>query len=143
MGSVQSMEKCPKCTGVMVVDAYYKSGEESSFSTHCGYSRDFVMVRDNDGTPVIENGSWKYAETITEGYGAFHIRYANELGQVGGFNEPIPPKLIGSFIDMMDRPDVDAENSYLISFEDGKLIALFGEIPDLYSEEEESEEHYA
>lgn len=135
MGSVIDYEACPKCAGVMMVDHYYRSGEEYSMCQRCGYYRAVTMKRDEEKNIIFVeydgNEVPDLEEEVHEGFGSYRIMSKEGGGQGGGFSEPISEETIKEFMSIFAQDDVDESTSYLMRFENGETEVIMGTPEDM------------
>ena len=71
MGSLHTVEECPKCkeASTFTLDYYYKRGEEYGFCTHCGYTRNQFERNDQREARTEEHGGYGVVWKQTKKYG--------------------------------------------------------------------------
>jgi hypothetical protein len=87
MGSVIDYIECPNCKHEAADDFNYKTGEEYTFCTNCGYSHTFFLKRDEDGEIVTEEDgtTWVFEEnTIDNPYGCYKVSTYKSKGMAVG-----------------------------------------------------------
>lgn len=143
MGSVIDYTRCPQCGGVYYRDFNYRSLEEFCACSRCGKTESLSIERDSDGNAILdEGGKPHYVEDSHFGFGAARIMKTTGIGTVLHFGEPVDKETNALFHEALhSNQDIDEANCYLTSWDSdkGDVIALFGEVPPLYSEEEDEE----
>lgn len=132
MGSIVEHIKCPVCSGVMVNDVYYRSGEEYANCLRCGIVRNCEWKR-NESNELIKNdkGQILFDHVHLEGYGVYGIYNHEGSGQVGVLNKPITEDMIEEFRQTFENEVTDKDRSYVAKWEDGKQIVILGEADNL------------
>lgn len=98
MSSVQDIEKC-KCGGKAYVDFDLRTSEEDKFCSHCGYTFEHLLNRDEHGNPTDGN----YQTTIQDGYGSLFISYITDDFRIRCFHEPISGEIVEKFFNEINH----------------------------------------
>ena len=143
MGSVVDYVRCPQCGGVYFRDYYYRTSEEYRSCSRCGKTESWSIERDEAGNAVLdEGGKPRYIEESHAGCGAARIMGTKGVGTVLHFIKPIDEQTKAAFLETLaSNPDIDTSMCYLTAWDDakGEVVAVYGEIPPLYEEEESDE----
>ena len=83
MGSIIDDIECPNCAHDAYSDFYYKTGEEYLNCNNCGYHRSATIVNRNKKLSELTEDDWENKE-LKNPYGAYKIKYYDELGYVCG-----------------------------------------------------------
>ncbi len=155
MASVQRHIECKRCKFKGCFNEINcKTCEEYAQCPKCGYVLYFVALRDRK--KMAENPATTYLKLTKDGkyiyrlyepktYGAYHIKHKRGGGRFGSVKRPITERAINYFKEIFREDEVDSELSYLTKWdgEKGKLEIVLGNFcPDMWLEEEESEEIY-
>jgi hypothetical protein len=80
MGSVIDYIECPNCESPDCHnDFYYKTGEEYTFCSDCGYTRNVIIVNREKKLSELEDKDWRVDE-VKNPWGSYRIK---EIGNVG------------------------------------------------------------
>jgi hypothetical protein len=80
MGSVIDTIECPNCKKEdCYVDFYYKTGEEYTFCSDCGYSKQIHIINREKNLNELTDDDWRMDE-VANPWGCFRIK---EIGMVG------------------------------------------------------------
>jgi hypothetical protein len=83
MGSVIDYIDCPNCGHEAHSDFYYKTGEEFTNCSHCGFYQYIELHPDVRDLSSIKDSDWKITE-CTDPYGAYRIKYIGTVGNMCG-----------------------------------------------------------
>jgi len=92
MGSVINEIECPNCKSSAYNDFYYKTGEEFTHCSDCGYSYEATYKRDENNILVTKDGTENFnfdnlileiSESLTP-FGSYRLKYLNEIGTMIG-----------------------------------------------------------
>ncbi|MTT31794.1 hypothetical protein GMB86_07185 [Terrilactibacillus sp. BCM23-1] len=124
MGSTYSVIKCPHCACSAIEDFYYKSDEKYIICDNCGYNYSQFYKIDPVKGEVLEVDE-------REGHGVCVI-----VRKDGGrkrilFNSVITAKEFEKYSKIFSEDDVDQEASYMVGYEHGCFIPLFGNPPSM------------
>ncbi|MCR2823670.1 hypothetical protein [Lederbergia panacisoli] len=120
MASMLSVIKCPNCGHSAVEDDYYDIGERYAYCDHCGYNY--------TKTTKEINGKFQLVEKEYKGYGVFKMVYKSGNKTLNMLNDPITDESFEKY-KMTFMNDLNQEQSYLVSFENGLFTTLLGNPP--------------
>lgn len=141
MGSVMDIIECPQCGGLYTKDYYYKTGEEYRTCARCGRHEEWVIVRDENGKPVLnEKGHLQTNYELSEGFGSLKLAYTDGFGHIYSLSSSVDQALIDEFNRALEDPNIDKDGSYLSSWDTEKkeLVMICGKMPETYAEFNES-----
>src|SRR4051812_5844878 len=110
MASIMLYTKCPQCSGIAVMDDYYKIGDQYIWCERCGFS----YTKEQDHYDSKENKIY-FKEEETKGYGMFKIVNKEGKSRLFPINNPLTEEQIKEYKEEMDRDDIDQEKCYLVS----------------------------
>jgi len=143
MGSVIDYTRCPQCGGVYFRDYYYRTDEEHCSCVRCGKTYEVSLLRDDAGNLILdEKGAPQYAENSQNGYGAAYFKRKDGIGTILHFGEPVSDEIKQAYLKTLeDNPDLDISVCYLTAWDEAKgdVVAVFGEIPPLYEDDNPDE----
>jgi len=129
MGSVIDYIECPNCKQEAYNDYYYKTGEEITQCTSCGFIHSMFYKRDDEGKLVKKNDKLGYEfenlimeEHIIENpYGSYRVNFVNVPSrQVGTFESE---EQANQFVkDLEEDKEHTVESVELSRFINGKII---------------------
>ena len=83
MGSVIDTIECPNCKQEAVTDFYYKSGEEVTICSHCGYYKSVTIKNREKKLNELTDEDWEIKE-VSKPFGAYKLKpkesIATQLG---------------------------------------------------------------
>jgi Zn ribbon nucleic-acid-binding protein len=83
MGSVIDTIECPNCKQEAIIDFYYKSGEEITICSHCGYYKSITIKNREKNLNELTDDDWEVKE-ISNPYGSYRLKskegIATQLG---------------------------------------------------------------
>lgn len=123
MASVISPIECPNCHRTATEDYYYKSEERYVWCFKCGYNYTKTIKWESAG-------DYEYLEEEFTGYGVSVLKKKVGRGKSLMHNGPITPEDIEAYKKEFFSEGTDQENSYLVKYEDGEFVVLFGTLPD-------------
>jgi hypothetical protein len=89
MTSVMSQyERCSKCGHkAMITDFQTRTAEESHFCTACGYLAEWFIMRNEDGSPILnEHGEWQIDCNENEPRGAYVLEISSGVRRLGSIH---------------------------------------------------------
>lgn len=138
MSSVIDYEKCPHCGGVMTSEFDCRTQESYRFCRRCGCVENYVIVRDPDNNPVLdENGNVQFRTEALPGYGCASFHQTNGLGVSYPLIAPFEESTLRMFLDDANDPHIERDKCYLTRWDPGlnDVVAVFGQTPPTYDEE--------
>lgn len=125
MASTISAIACPHCGCCATLDDQYKLDNKIIWCFRCGYYYEKVTkyIGDTDEFCIEEN---EY-----EGYGRYAlVTKDGETKDYILFHQKLSDEDIQSYLNKMQKSDVDLEQSYLVLFVDGEFQFLAGTIKE-------------
>jgi hypothetical protein len=140
MSSYDDYINCKICNRDALFGFYYREGTSNIDCPYCGYQyEDYYLIdRKHEKKTgekiykVTKDRKWIHRIRKRIGYGAYCINKLSGWGYFGGFSKPITRDDIDKFIQTINRPEIDKEKSYLLSFDPTtkELTAVIGKIPE-------------
>ena len=132
MGSVMDWGDCPRCKSVesYMSDFYYKTGEEYSYCSECGYSKEMSFKRDGNGEFLLmdsENGT-KVDNLIQqviineEPYGSYRVEYENGGANIGTLTTPKDYGIFVSEVVSLTNQENEIKNVVFSKFVGGEIV---------------------
>ena len=137
MGSVQDMIKCPQCNGIYMTDFNYRTQEEFRNCSRCGRTERWFIIRDEEGNAVLDkDGRVQMDYELQQGCGSARVFFKNGVGQIWSFSEPIDEETKQAYLEILKKPEVNKEESYLTFWDSQKneVLAVYGKLPETYDE---------
>ncbi|QST02228.1 hypothetical protein IMZ31_22505 (plasmid) [Pontibacillus sp. ALD_SL1] len=130
MGSVQDTKACGKCSGMMTTDVEYRTREYFNMCKRCGFVEEAVLQKDIHGDPVRgEHGGFLLERKESGGYGVSYLQFRGGVGRTDSFIYPMENGGVKVFKDLLQNEGVLREESYLITFDQGKATVQYGNPP--------------
>ena len=83
MGSVLDTINCPNCQLEACTDFYYKTGEEYTNCSHCGYHRSATIINRDKNLNDLTEEDWEIKE-VKQPYGAFKYQMVGDIATTCG-----------------------------------------------------------
>lgn len=104
MATVDSMEQCTQCGSIAMYTSFYtRTSEWRCGCFVCGHTEGTVLVRDDDGEPVLsESGALQYRIYDSPGRGAWEVKQEGKIGTtIGFFDEDDPEEQLSELKSML------------------------------------------
>lgn len=137
MSSVQDIMECPQCKGIYSTDFNCRTQEEYRHCSRCGRTEKWMIVRDGEGKPVLDDeGHVKMEHKENFGFGSARIAFKGGLSQLWSFSEPVNDDIKKAYLKASKHPDAIEAECYLSSWdvESGDIVMVYGDPPETYVE---------
>lgn len=122
MGSVISWIDCPYCKSPdCFSDFYYKSGEEITACSECGYYHEISIKRNKEGKAILKDGQPKFVTySISKPFGSYRLVVKEGVGaQIGSFKSK---KEYNEFKEKVKEHSSEIEELTISRYVNGKIV---------------------
>ena len=144
MSSVLDSEKCEHCGGIVSTEYNCRTNENYKFCNRCGFIENYVIVRDEDGEPVLDkDGLMEFKTESLPGFGCLAFYKKGGIGVIYPLDKPYDESARQAFFAELNNPQLDPDRCYFTrwDFDTKQVVSVYGNIPPTYDEAmEESEE---
>jgi hypothetical protein len=128
MGSVIDLVPCPQCNNSAYIEYYCKTGEVYMRCAMCGYSYDFMAIKNRKSQSgeykTTKDGKLIFRETERKGFGVAWLSRNKGSGDFICLTKPITPHLVNKFKKYLADQDTNPEKSFLTRWDDDTKIVI-------------------
>lgn len=123
MASIMYAVKCPCCERSAFEDDYYKTGERYTFCMRCGFNYTKTIK-------TYTEKSLEYKEETYAGQGVFVLMKKDGSRKSMMLNKTITDEDLQKYTAEYMDDEVNKEDSYLVTFKEGKFTIVLGTPPE-------------
>ncbi|MCM3389224.1 hypothetical protein M3649_13875 [Ureibacillus chungkukjangi] len=123
MASILYEVKCPCCEWSVFEDYYYKTGERYIICSRCGLDYKKLLYH-------TDEKGFEYREEINGGHGVFVLMKKDGIRVSTRLNGRITDEELEEYKSRFMKDEVNQQESYLVSFEEGVFTIILGTPPE-------------